>query len=391
MRSLGDNEVQISPSTVGSGGRYTVYEASMNSAAVVAKTVTDLHDVDLLEIKRDLIAEHETLAKLDHQAIPRTRGLWRDPRSKKLHHIMEYVPGRTLDEIIRVCTRKHHRHGGAMRWTGNTDSGLSVTKEVLSQVFSALAHAHSRHVCHNDISPRNIQVSYTGDDIRAFLIDFEASRPGTARGSVPYAAPERLSVKGGTAKSDIYSLGVLVFEALTGVLPWPEKDPSVALEIRRAHPLSNLRDDTARRAWRYLESSEPGVALALDEATSFEPEKRPANVRELMIKLDMSLAEPPPRVEPTIKRAAMLAALIAGLLFFDGVQQGLGAVWLGSASVADGELAACRAGVEELIRDLSAPGSNRGGLPSAASMEKADCQNYQKILAKAKRIRRRTP
>ena len=72
MRMLAEGDVQLTNTTLGTGGRYTVYEARMHGVFVVAKTATHHHSVDLLEVKADLIAEHRTLSMLDHQAIPRT-------------------------------------------------------------------------------------------------------------------------------------------------------------------------------------------------------------------------------------------------------------------------------------------------------------------------------
>ena len=118
--------------------------------------------------------------------------------------------------------------GGILRF--NTPPGVQKTVEFIRQICSALAHAHSNGIIHRDIKPDNVLIASNGS---VKLMDFglalnmdttRMTDAGTLVGTFAYLAPELIQGGMPSAQSDIYSLGVMLFELLTGQLPFPGKD-----------------------------------------------------------------------------------------------------------------------------------------------------------------------
>ncbi len=306
MEQLDRDDVQLTSDEIGQGGRYRIVRAYCAGREVAAKSVINVDLDDARITDRDLEQEHAALERLDHPTIPRTRGLWRDPNTGLLHHVMEFRQGRTLQDVVVACVEKN-RGQGARSWLD------PVTTDIFGQICSALAHAHSRRVIHNDVGPRNVHVDLEDGELRVSLIDFEASGDGS-RGSVPYSAPERMEGEPGTAQTDIYSVAVLIFYVLSGVEPWPTRDANQARAERKTNALDDLRDDISRTAWRLIRDSTPAyVQTALLRATAWNPHERQSSMRQFMRELNLSASEPPPRRQPTLTWTAMGLAAAASL------------------------------------------------------------------------------
>ena len=115
-----------------------------------------------------------------------------------------------------------------------------VAVEVAAAAARALAAAHRRGLIHRDVKPANLLI---GRDGRVRLADFgiaraltssRATTPGTVLGSIPYLSPEQARGEEATAAGDIFSLGVVLYEMLTGDLPW-EADTPAAMATARLH------------------------------------------------------------------------------------------------------------------------------------------------------------
>jgi len=194
--------------TIGSGGFGTVYLAEDTWIdKKVALKVPHKQTVDFGELLR----EPRLLASLNH---PNIVAIVTAERQENVFFIvMEYVPGETLESII---TR-----------TGPLE--IPVALDYACQICNAVDHAHRHGVLHRDLRPSNVLVSGQG---LAKVADFGTSRfleiaahGTTVIGSPPYMAPEQFQGKAVFA-SDVYSLGVTLFQMLTGVLPYESPSPA---------------------------------------------------------------------------------------------------------------------------------------------------------------------
>jgi len=202
-------------------------------------------------------AEREALAarRLRHDRCVRSYDVGHD--ASHVYIAYEYVPGRTLRESLR---------SGAL-----TDEEVV---EVAAQVLDALAHAHRAGIVHRDVKPSNILLE-DADAPAARLLDFglaqfDGADTLTAVGDVPgtlaYIAPERLAGEDATAESDVWSVGVLLWEALAERHPFwgvPLQEVAVAIHAG-APPLGTERRDLPRR-----------LLAAVDSALARDPARRP--------------------------------------------------------------------------------------------------------------------
>ena len=195
-------------STIGSGGFGTVYlgEDTWIDKKVALK-VPHKQGVDFGE----LLKEPRLLASLNHPNIVTI--LTAEKQENVFFIVMEFVPGETLEAILA--------RDGAL--------DLTVALDYTCQISNAVDHAHRQGVLHRDLRPSNVIV--TGNGLLK-VADFGTSRfleiaahGTTVIGSPPYMAPEQFQGKAVFA-SDIYSLGVTMYQMLTGVLPYDT--PSLA-------------------------------------------------------------------------------------------------------------------------------------------------------------------
>ena len=190
--------------------------------------------------------------------------------------VMEYVDGMTLKQYIQAF------------------SPIPVEKvlDIMTQITSALALAHQNHIVHRDIKPHNVLIDHednvkiTDFGIATALSATSITQTNSVLGSVHYLSPEQ--ARGGMAnkKSDIYSLGIVMFELLTGRLPFSgESAVSIALK--------HLQSDTpSPKRWNpAIPQSVENIVL---KATAKDPFHRYASVEEMA--LDISTALEPDRL-----------------------------------------------------------------------------------------------
>src|SRR6516165_8828972 len=195
-------------STIGSGGFGTVFLADDTWIdKKVALKVPHKQNLDFGELLR----EPRLLATLNH---PNIVGVLTAERQDNVFFIvMEFVPGETLESIIA--------RDGAL--------DLARALDYTCQICNAVDHAHRQGVLHRDLRPSNVLVAERG---MVKVADFGTSRfleiaahGTTVIGSPPYMAPEQFHGKAVFA-SDIYSLGVTMYQMLTGVLPYDTPSPA---------------------------------------------------------------------------------------------------------------------------------------------------------------------
>ena len=225
-------------------------------------------------------AEREALAarRLRHDRCVRAYDVGHD--ASHVYIAYEYVAGRTLREAIRA---------GAV-----TDAGAV---EIAAQVLDALAAAHRTGIVHRDVKPANVLLE-DRDEIAVRLLDFglaqfDGADTLTAVGDVPgtlaYISPERLAGEDATPSSDVWSVGVLLWEILADRHPfWGMPLQEVAQAIQAgAPPLASERRGLPRR-----------LTSAVDHALSAEPRARP-RASELAGELRSSLRQSQARASRT--------------------------------------------------------------------------------------------
>jgi serine/threonine-protein kinase len=202
-------------STIGSGGFGTVYLAEDTWIDKrVALKVPHRQTLDFGELLR----EPRLLATLNHPNIVNI--LTAEKQENVFFIVMEFVPGETLEAIIA------------------REGSLEVTRalDLTCQICNAVDHAHRHGVVHRDLRPSNVLVTDSG---LAKVADFGTSRfleiaahGTTVIGSPPYMAPEQFQGKAVFA-SDIYSVGVTMYQMLTGVLPYDTPTPHDLERLQR--------------------------------------------------------------------------------------------------------------------------------------------------------------
>ena len=210
-------------SPLGSGGFGAVYlaEDSWINKKVAIK-VPHRQNVDFSELLR----EPRLLASLSHPNIVSI--LTAEKQDNVFFIVMEYVPGETLEALIAK--------DGAL--------DLQRTLDFTCQICNALDHAHQQNVIHRDLRPGNVLVTESG---RVKVADFGTSRfielaahGTTVIGSPPYMAPEQFQGKAVFA-SDIYSLGISMYQMLTGNLPYNTPSPQDLEKLMRGDLMSDPR------------------------------------------------------------------------------------------------------------------------------------------------------
>ena len=213
---------------IGNGGMATVYKSKdrVLNRYVAVKILRDEFTIDEEFIKRFRI-EAQSAASLTH---PNIVSIFDVGNEGSLYYIvMELIKGKTLKEIIT-------EENGPLPWKWSLN--------VVTQIASALETAHKNNIVHRDIKPHNIIIT---EDGIAKVTDFGIAKAvsnstitafGTTIGSVHYFSPEH--ARGGytDAKSDLYSLGVVMYEMLTGRVPFDADTPvSVALKHMQEEPV----------------------------------------------------------------------------------------------------------------------------------------------------------
>ena len=214
-----DNRYEILE-VIGTGGMAVVYKARCHrlNRNVAVKLLKDEHVKDA-EFRRRFHDESQAVAMLSHPNIVSVYDV--SSTGDNEYIVMELIDGITLKEYLK--------HKGALPWK----EALYIT----IQIAKALAHAHSRGIIHRDIKPHNIMVCRDGTikvadfGIARLMMQKKATLVQETLGSVHYIAPEQ--ARGGyvDARADIYSLGVVLYEMLTGRLPF-EGDTPVAVAMQ---------------------------------------------------------------------------------------------------------------------------------------------------------------
>ena len=198
--------------------------------------------------------------------------------------VMEYVEGKTLKQLLK-------KRGSLT---------LSEAIDIMLQLTDGMAHAHDSYIIHRDLKPQNIMIK---DDGQIKITDFgiamalnatQLTQTNSVMGSVHYLPPEQASGKGSTIKSDIYSMGIIFYELLTGSLPF-KGDNAVEIALKHMRdPLPSVREDNPA-----IPQSIENIIL---KATAKNPKNRYDDARQmhedLLTALDDDRMNEPPYKYP---------------------------------------------------------------------------------------------
>ncbi len=207
--------------TIGEGGMANVYLAKdtiLDRNVAVKVLRGDLADDE--KFVRRFQREALSASKLNHPNIVEMYDVGED--DGRYYIVMEYVQGKTLKSLVKKR--------GALT--------LPEVIDIMTQLTSAIMCAHDSYIIHRDIKPQNVMIL---DDGRVKIMDFgiamalnsnELTQTNSVMGSVHYLPPEQANGSGSTIKSDIYSLGILMYELLVGKVPF-KGDNAVEIAIKQ--------------------------------------------------------------------------------------------------------------------------------------------------------------
>jgi non-specific serine/threonine protein kinase/serine/threonine-protein kinase len=368
---------------LGRGGAGEVYRAERDEGGFAQVAAIKLLRPEAAGELERFHAERRLLARLEHPAIARILdgGVAADGRP---YTVLEYVEGRPITEACRARRL-----------------GLSARLELFREVCEAVDFAHRNLVVHRDLKPGNILV---GRDGRVKLLDFGIAKlldEGGAREETwapitpDYAAPEQLTGEPVTTATDLWGLGVVLFELLSDERPFPSAGLplAAALRSRLEREAPQLSAVVAARAARGETVPVPPRALAgdLDAIVALclrrEPRQRYASAAELARDLERHLADRPVRARAGLRRyvagrfvrrhrwavgavATVVVALLAGIVAFAGqARRAERAADIARRAASREE--ALRYSLVNLFRESLAPAAGAGAVTAKSMLDRS--------------------
>ena len=249
------------------------------------------HLTDDPDLQERFVREAQVAARLSHPNIVQVFDAGEEDGRPFI--VMEYVPGLTLGEVLQS--------------RGKLEPARTV--DIALQVCGALELAHSSGLVHRDVKPQNLLVR---DDGTVKIADFgiawaaeatKLTQIGSVLGTAAYLAPEQASGEQVTAAADIYALGVVLYELLTGRTPYSFQSLAELVVKQREQPITPVRENA------------PGVPAALEAVVmrclARNPDYRPASAADLAHELAAASPDPPtaPLPEPSGRRATQVGTV----------------------------------------------------------------------------------
>ncbi len=272
---------------IGVGGMAIVYRAvdQRTGHNVAVKVLRPEFNQDAEFVSR-FQREAEAASKMTHHNIVNLLDVGMDGENRYL--VMEYVQGKTLKELIKEKGRLTP----------------AVAAQITIRILSALQHAHQNGIIHRDIKPQNILVHADGHikvadfGIARMANSSTLTRGDSVMGSVHYFSPEQASGQAANVTSDLYSVGVVMYEMLTGRVPFDGDSPvAVAMQHLHARPTA-------------IENFAPESPAAINHVCLMAMEKKPQyryqSAREMATELRMALEGRTEQMQPRVVEKPML-------------------------------------------------------------------------------------
>lgn len=247
---------------IGEGGMANVYLAEdtiLNRKVAVKVLRGDLANDE--KFVRRFQREALSASSLSHPNIVEIYDVGEDDGN--FYIVMEYIEGKNLKQLIKKREKL----------------SLPEVMDIMKQLTDGISHAHDLFIIHRDIKPQNMLildnglVKITDFGIAIALNSTQLTQTNSVMGSVHYLPPEQAAGKGATVKSDIYSLGIMMFELITGKLPFKgENAVEIALKQMK-EPIPSIRS---------MDSSIPqSVENIIIKSCAKNPKNRYSSVREM--------------------------------------------------------------------------------------------------------------
>ena len=267
--------------TIGEGGMANVY--------LGYDTILD-RNVAIKVLRGDLSSDEKFVRRFQREALsasslshPNIVEVYDVGEDNGLYYIvMEYIDGKTLKQLLK-------KRGSLT---------LSEAIDIMLQITDGMAHAHDSYIVHRDLKPQNIMIK---DDGQIKITDFgiamalnatQLTQTNSVMGSVHYLPPEQAAGKGCTIQSDIYSMGIIFYELLTGELPF-KGDSAVEIALKQMKdPLPDVH-----KMNKDIPQSIENIIL---KATAKNPKNRYQNVREMYQDLLTALNDDRMNEEPYV-------------------------------------------------------------------------------------------
>ncbi len=276
--------------TLGSGGMGSVYLAEDTSLKrpVAVKLLAANLASDPIFVER-FLREARSIAAIRHPNLMHIYTVGEDTGTH--FFVMEYIEGKTLGQIL-----------GARKQPLNLSSALRV----IEQIMDALKKVHEAGIIHRDLKPGNIMID---SDQRAILVDFGLSKDttdegltqsGMILGTPDYMAPEQIEAAPVDTCTDIYALGIILYEMLTGRTPFHQRSAIMTMRSHCEDPIPSVLEKRPELP--------PEVELVLQKMLTKDPQKRIASIEELAANL------------LSLHRSATLKRLAGGFLKTETLQ-----------------------------------------------------------------------
>ena len=269
---------------LGEGGMGVVFLArQISTNRDVALKVMRLDKVDETGVER-FRQEIDIISGLSHPNIVRVFDTGRIPNRDLIYVVMELVEGISLNEVL------WYRHAAEEYYKCHMDVGMAL--EIAYQVCAALTEPHMQGIIHRDIKPENLIIVPRSDEtMHVKVLDFGVARvlSGKKRvtdtripfvGTPHYMAPEQVACSQYDARTDLYAVGVLLFELLCGQYPFDDENLLALLLRKTQYDAPSLKE-------RVVGSPLPADVLALvHDLLARDPDKRPADALEVRNRID---------------------------------------------------------------------------------------------------------